>query len=463
MGRIPIRIRSLIAVIVAIAVIAGIVFYIKSRPTVTLRTLFSLPGYCDHFNEDGSFIVIRDSLAQTSDQSINDTKFGTLRLQLSSLLSGYSPSSHLPYSISFSSDSAFVGAPGKGIYDLRKGQIVLALSSEHYWFSPDNRFVATSADGVYELPNGKNVVSANGSIQAAFSHDSHYVALIGDAVGDTVYDLINGQQVFSDPREKWFGSAASFSPDGRYLAVDNDGLYQVATGKKIAQTSHTVFTSDSALAGTTNGVFDLTSGKRILPETMAKDSDAAYSVFSTDGQRVNIETSESTDSSHQVIVRTVYDIPTRKPLIQIKSPDNGHISFPPAVLSRDGQSLAIWQDGVYDVASGRKRFSIDAKTGQEIAYQIPLSFSFSQDNSVLFVPDVGAYDVHSGNLRFGIGIVGGASNDGRLVSDDKGVVDFSTGVRLADGGVTFPPNGNKIAIYSSTKQACTVVEADPAK
>ncbi len=460
MRRIPIRIRTLIAIIVAIAFIVGAVFYIKSRPVVALRTLFTLPGYCNYFSKDGSLIVVHESLGPGSGISINDTKFGTALLHLSPLPSGTSLGSS---GISFSSDSAFVGASKKGIYDLRNGQLALALSSDSYWFSPDSRFVATSADGVYELASGKKVVSVDGSIQGVFSHDSHYVALVGDRVGATVYDLTSGQRVFSDPRQKQSGVAASFSPDGKYLAVVNDGLYQVATGKVIVQTSDIVFTSDSALAGTLNGVFDLTSGKRILPETMAKDSDMASSYFTNDGQYAVIQTIESaTTPSGDVQITTVYDIQTRKPLIQIKAPDNGKLIYPEVVLSPDGQSLALWQDGVYDVASGKKRFSIDAKTSTYFPYLWHPSFSFSQDNSVLFDPNVGAYDVHTGNLRFGMGVLGYASNDGRLISDDKGLLDFATGVRLADGEVYFSPNGNKIAIYSKTKAGCTVAEAEPA-
>src|SRR5579862_5036852 len=112
MSRIPIRIRAFITVVVVIAVVAGVIFYLKSRPTVSLHNLFSVTGNCYRFSDDGSLIAAYDFSSNYTGlggpavgQSIYDAKLGTVRLHLPSVVNA----------ISFSSDAAFVGAPGKGI------------------------------------------------------------------------------------------------------------------------------------------------------------------------------------------------------------------------------------------------------------------------------------------------------------------------------------------------------------
>ncbi len=358
MRRISIRMRALIAVVVAIAIIAGVVFYLKPRPTVSLLAHFTITGYCHHFSGDGSLIAVYEyppnykgpnGVQYSTGQSIYDAKLGTVRLRLPSVKDA----------ILFSSDSTFAAVPGKGVYDLRSGQLLLALGSDGYSFSPDSRFVATSADGVYELASSKRVVSAKGPLYwfspdsrfvadsaggvyelasgnqvvavkdsswVAFSHDSRFAALISNEAGDAVYDLTTGRQMFSAPRDKAFGTNAYFTPDGKYLTVENDGIYRVATGEKIVQTGALSFTANSAMAATAYGIFDLAAGKRLFPETLATWT-TAYSKFSSDGKVAVILTYEPPASPNDAIITTVFDIPSRKTLFQISNASGGQSLF----------------------------------------------------------------------------------------------------------------------------------------
>jgi hypothetical protein len=444
--------------VVVVAVVAGVVVYYKSRPSVTLRTLFSVNAYCSHLSADGSLVDVFEH--QPDDhfrlppigQSIYDTKLGTVRLAL--------PSVSQP--IVFSLDSAFAGVANKGIYDLRSGQLILSLHSKDYSFSPDSRFVIAWMDGVYELPSGRQVVSANGLSATAFSADNRYVALIG--TDDSVYDLSTGQQVFSAPTGKgvrtWVSlSPATFSPDGNYLSVESDGIYQVATGKKVVQTGAFSFNVNSAIVATALGVFDLASGNRIYPETLANDT-TAYSKFSSDGKIAVILTYEPPARPTDAIITTVFDIQARKIVFQIRTPPEGRVYFD-AILSPDGKSLAVWHDGVYDVATGKKRFAVDPKGGSTELTTAPLSFS--KDNSLLYVSDEAAYDIQTGAVRFAmhgntLDAIFGVSNDGRLLSDLVGVYDFATGIRLASGEVYFSETGNKTAVSDKQTSRCYVYE-----
>ncbi len=444
-------IAALVTIVVGIVTIIAIISYLNSRPTVALRTLLTLHGACDTLSPDWSLIA--------ASGQIYDATTGQVRLTLK-------PSD---MQVSFSPDSAYVAAAGDGVYDLRSGQFLFPSvpSGANYpyyspQFSPDNKYVEMPYDGVYELPGGKKIGPANGFMGAEFSPDSRYAAIVPDGV----YDLATGQQVFAihGPVN---GEVGQFSPDGKYLAVVRDGLYQVDTGKLIARTGNITFTPDSSLAATTNGVFDLTTGKRILPETMANDSDLARSTLSSDGKRVLVEQIETPESQQDVMVLTVYDIPSRKSLFQIKKQNGKRLIFPYS-FSPDGKSLAIWQDGVYDVDSGKKRFSITGIDGNEnLLLLAPQTFDFSQDSSVLFVPNIGAYDLRTGQVRFTFGAVVATSSDGRLIGDRTGntkggVYEVATGARLADGWAHFQPNGNKVAINPlNPGGSCKIYEVIP--
>lgn len=465
-----------IASIVVIAMITGIIIYIKSRPAVSLRSLFSTAGDCSKFSEDGSLIDVyqyppnyfgRGLGGPAIGQSIFDAKLGSVVLALPSV-TGW---------ISFSSNSAFVGVPGKGIYDLHSSQLVLPLGSRDYWFSPDSRFVVASAGGVYEFASGKQLVSLKDPASTvAFSPDSRYVAIIGSGNVDAAYDLKTGQQIYSAPRDKDVGTNAYwnafFSADGKYLNVASDGIYEMAAGRKIIPTGVLSFSPDSSLAATAIGLFDLASGQRIFPETLAEGT-TAYSKFSSDGKTAVILTYEAPARPTDAIITTVFDIASRKTIFQIRTPGEGRDYFD-AIFSPDGKSLAVWHDGVYDVATGRKRFSIDPKGGLSTYTTAPLSFS--KDNSLLYVSDGAAYDMQTGRVRFAMngdtlegikkdifGDMIGVSNDGRLINDQVGVYDSATGIRLARGEVVYPLKGNEVAVSSTSPGMCTVYEMVPAR
>src|SRR5260221_9963411 len=94
-------IAALVAIVVGIVTIITVVSYLNSRPTVALRTLLTLPGACDTLSPDWSLIA--------NSGKIYDATTGQLRLTLK-------PSDT---QVSFSPDSAYVAAPGDGVYDLR--------------------------------------------------------------------------------------------------------------------------------------------------------------------------------------------------------------------------------------------------------------------------------------------------------------------------------------------------------
>jgi hypothetical protein len=206
---------------------------------------------------------------------------------------------------------------------------------------------------------------------------------------------------------------------------------------------------------------------------VAKGS-TAYSKFSSDGKFAAILTYEPPATANDAIITTIFDLASRKTVFQIRTPPEGRVYFD-VIFSPDSKSLAVWHDGVYDVATGKKRFAIDSKEGASTYTTAPLSFS--KDNSLLYVSDGSAYDMQTGGVRFAMNgdtlaaigshkdIMGdmiGVSNDGRLISDQSGVYDFATGIHLATGEANFPSSSNLITVSSERAGTCDVFEIVPA-
>ncbi len=407
-------------------------------PTLTLHEITTIPVWCVYFSADWSLAG--------GGGKVFDTTTGQVRINFK-LDTG---------EVSFSSDLAYVGATDDGVYSVSSAQRLFPLKGKRPavsftsipQFSPDNKRVAVVYDGVYELPSGKKIMSLNEKqVELFYSPDSRYLAIVGDGV----YDPATGQRLFAigGPTDAYQGDYAEFSPDGKYLVVRGVGIYQVDIAKLIVPTDMAAFSPDSSLATTPDGIYDLANNKWILPQpggsTLSLTSGLGRDGrFSRDGQRVLLELGPSVPSTAIPPVLKVYDVPTGKTLLQIA----GLVG----VISPDGALLAVYNDGVYDIASGKKRFSFSGE-----AFPV-----FSPDSSVLFISNVGAYDTYTGDLRFRIKEMRSISSDGRLVSDDQGLYEVATGARLADGKVTFQPNGNKVSIMPVQKQdSCKIAEVVP--
>ncbi|MBZ0307109.1 MAG: hypothetical protein K8I82_13650, partial [Anaerolineae bacterium] len=234
-----------------------------------------------------------------------------------------------------------------------------------------------------------------------FSPDGRWLA-VGE---DGVYEVETGQKMFSIS-----GRGLTFSPDGRWLAVSEDGMYELETGEKkfSISGSYPVFSPDGHWLSVANdGVYDVAMGEKIFDIPGGYfSSDSKWLI--TGGNLYNLNTGEKFFDLNRYYSTVIspdgrwvaagsdglYDLETGEKQFDIKGYAYG--------FSSDGRWLATG-NAVYDVDSGQKHFSVD---GSNIV--------FSPDGRWLAVLDDGLYDLTTGEKRFSIS---GFISDPRFSSD----------------------------------------------
>lgn len=126
-------------------------------------------------------------------------------------------------------------------------------------------------------------------------------------------------------------------------------------------------------------------------------------------------------------------------------------------FSPDGTLVAVYNDGVYEVATGKRRFSLSLPDSRDLQSSLRISDNirytkdfllFSSDNQLLAVFEDGVYETASGRKLYSITRDATFSPDSRLIDTNGGIRDARTGAMIAEleGGAQFSPDGSVVAI-----------------
>jgi hypothetical protein len=111
---------------------------------------------------------------------------------------------------------------GAFVFDLQTGETILEDEADHGFddakFSPSGRLLAIAGLGVFEMPSGALLIE--GDVGTTFSPQEIHVA-----GGTVVVDLLADEIVLTFDEAR----PAFFTPDGRYLAVESEGVYDITT------------------------------------------------------------------------------------------------------------------------------------------------------------------------------------------------------------------------------------------
>ncbi|MEO8607452.1 MAG: SH3 domain-containing protein [Chloroflexota bacterium] len=228
-----------------------------------------------------------------------------------------------------------------------------------------------------------------------FSPDGKLMAISEDGL----YDLATGQRRFS-----FSGDVAKFSSDSRLLAIYNDGIYDVANSERRFDTANQPinFSSNNQFVVIGNDVFDLSSGDHLLsvqgyPIVLSPDGrwlivggDGVYDISTRERLFATYSNNFAFRPDGRLLFADgtglhggVYDGVTGNPLFSTA----GY----PSIFSSDGRFLAVEHDGIYDTLNGSyKRLEF---------FGLPAQTFFSPDNRLLVV-GTKVYDLETGNIRF---------------------------------------------------------------
>lgn len=264
-------------------------------------------------------------------------------------------------------------ATSTGLYDVATGEIHTPFRG-YPELSPDDRFVWVGEDGQYEFTSA-------------------------------LYDVTSGERLLD-----FTGYGASFSPDGTMIAVNTDGIYDLATLEEKV---------------------DLT----------WEDWQLASPKFSPNSRYVIV--------MRKYTQYDVYDAQQGEYLYSV----HGSPQF-----SSDGNLIVAEEDGIYETATGKKLLFTSSR-----AY-------LNADNTLVAVANDGLYDLATGEKRFGFGGLPKFSPDGQwvLLKEDAGGifvydlydVNDTSGTRrfrtvATNGGVAFSPDSQVLLAGSTLYEVAT--------
>lgn len=291
---------------------------------------------------DGEQIVQSDSYGMSFDGQSDyvSTDEGIYRLRDGVLISD-TPAVISP-------DSQYVYRRGDGVYQIESGVQVIDGSGDRGYFAPDEEHIIIEDDGIYRLDDRQRLVAVPYRLtdlsRPFYSPDNSYVLLsvyIYEVQSDDtlriresrnqIYRLADGELLFDTPNQ------IALSPDWQTIVVDDDGIYQVADGRKL-------------------GSLDNSDG-------------AFYTHFSSDRQYVSVYN----DGTYRMS-------------------DGQQVSEYYGLISHDNAYIAVGDDGVYRISDGEKLFDIAG-----------YARAFTADNNYLQVygydvRDTGIYRISDGHF-----------------------------------------------------------------
>ncbi len=194
-------------------------------------------GFSSFSKDDNYFIVSGDAIYQmNSGQKLFDIDGG---------LPTYSP------------DGEYIAISYDGIYHIETGEKILPIPGDAV-FSPNNQYVAASKDGLYKLSDQHKLFEIGG-LASIFSEDSMFLVVSGFSSNNGgVYQVRNGEKLFSSP------SGATFSPDGQYTAVGRDGFYRLKNTQRLFKIEeiNTKFSADGEYIFAPGAVYRVSDGHR---------------------------------------------------------------------------------------------------------------------------------------------------------------------------------------------------------
>lgn len=399
-----------------------------ARPTgVTLETVAAFDSRCDAFDEDWSHVALRDG-------NIYTLPAGALQLTIEDGVA-----------LQISPDGTVVAAPGLGVYDLATGNRLFPIGRQEEVvneavFSWDSQLVAVAGDGLYEIATGERML--------AFDQDDSWFVFTPDnsllaVAGNGLFDTTNGERLFA-LSDRFGYRFMRFNADSTLLAVDDVGIYAIATGELTHSLvgEYMQFNAiDPNLVVYMGGVFDGVTGETV---TRNHPSAGIGRFFSEDGELLAV--------GEEAVYRIDHETRTFEKLLDLE----GQIPQ----ISPDGSLVSVWERdeeetvlAVFDTATGARRF--------QTPDGIP---RFSPDGSLLAIQRVAVYDTVTGEIVFDPDeTIDRFSPDGSMLISRNGLFDVETWQWLrshrGSGAIEFSPDGSLLTLRSAENE-CEIVRVE---
>lgn len=261
-------------------------------------------------------------------------------------------------------------------------------SNDLYAYGPDWTYIIDN-DEVEEYTDANSIVISPGGTLAAVEH-------LG------LYRLDTGERLYA------VGGAPKFSADGRYVASDYLGVYDIANDRVLrnarSSEEYLAFSPDGrliagrGLQGDSAYVMDIQTGETILEDESGRDFDEAKfsdnsSMLAIAGVGVYVipygefyiegDVGTTFDSYGLFVAggSIVVDVLAKLTLLQFEAPRR-------AFFTPDGEYLAVENEGVYDM------------TTKELVFSLPddRTITLSHDGRTVAVQSVGWYAIPSGEI-----------------------------------------------------------------
>ncbi|GEM_PF-1714581 len=214
---------------------------------------------------------------------------------------------------------------------------------------------------------------------------------------------LNGYAVFSLPTgEKRYdiaGSAAVYSPDGRYLSTVKGGLYDAQTGEQLIDSSaypnnfdvFERFSPDGSLYIDTAGVYETATGEQLIPldTTYSADEPSASPQFLANGDIIIYYQFPNVDIASRHIQIVVHDAKTRDVIFDI---DEYGVTLGYASFNPDMSRVAISGVGVFAYPEMTKVYDLPT------ADSVWRSANFSDDGAIISLQGISNQELLLGFL-----------------------------------------------------------------
>lgn len=208
----------------------------------------------------------------------------------------------------YSPDAKWIAVEHDALYSYPAFVKQFELPDADVVFSPDSQYLFVGEHGLYQISDGTLVLPSRGP-SAEFSAQTTYMAIHGVGIYNVARQQLLFAQPLTDEKEMAFYPRGIFSPDEKWVVILKDGIYSLPAWKKAFSFSPTKY--------------EYMRGFEFSP-------DSRYFVLEENG---------------------VYDVATWT--LGINTYSAG------ADFTKDGKHVVI-SDGLYDLATGEKKFSIAA-------------------------------------------------------------------------------------------------------